>query len=137
MNIGSGSAIRPQIYNFLPSLPNILQKNALPVGSLIEGHSLAGGRMGEGEMGGVKVEAVGWGAVEVVALDRASEAFGMGGMDAQLMGATRLWIEVQEGGAVGCADDVVVGDGLLAVLVVDHLPWTVEGVGKEGKGDGA
>ena len=46
--------------------------------------------MAEGEAFGVEVEAVGTRSVEDVALDGTSETFGMGAMDAELVGATCL-----------------------------------------------
>ena len=41
----------------------------------------------------VQIEAVGRGAVEVVALDRTAKSFGMSAMHAKLVGATGLRVE--------------------------------------------
>ena len=46
----------------------------------------------------MKVEAVGSGAVEDVAFDGSSESFGMGAMDAELMGASAGRIEFDASG---------------------------------------
>ena len=73
---------------------------------------------------GMEIEAVGTGAVEDVARDGTSEAVGMGAVDAELVGAACLGIELH---AVLVGEDIT-GDGGLAHSVVDHLTWGVEGI---------
>ena len=80
---------------------------------------------------GMEVEAVGTGAVEDVALDGTSEAVGMGAVDAELVGAACLGIELH---AVLVGEDVT-GEGGLAYAVVDDLAGRIEGIAGEGEGD--
>ena len=82
---------------------------------------------------GMEVKAVGTGAVKDVAFDGTSEAVWMGAVDAELMGAAGLGIELD---AVLVGEDVV-GEGGLAHAVVDHLAGGIEGIAGEGEGDSA
>ena len=61
----------------------------------------------------------------------------MGTMDAQLVGAAGMGVELKTGDAVGDREYLIVGDGGLARLVIDDLTGTVEGVGPQGQRDGA
>ena len=70
--------------------------------------------------------------IQPVAYDGAVEAFGRCGMDAELMGASCLRVEGDEGAAVVTFQHFIVGDGRLPVFVIDHLPGTVLMVGREG-----
>ena len=55
-------------------------------------HPLACNGVSERDAFGVKVEAVGTGTIENVALDGTAKSFRMGAMDAKLMRAACLWI---------------------------------------------
>ena len=90
----------------------------------MESDGFASSGMDKFQAVGMEVEAVGEVAVELVAEDGAAQTVGVGTVHAQLVGAPCLRIE---GDAV-VADDLVVGDGWLAALVVDDLARTVDGV---------
>ena len=74
--------------------------------------------------------------VQSVAKNRRIQSVRMCGMNTELMGATCLWIEIDEESAIrqhlpnttGC-------NGRFAVLLVDHLARTVIRVGQQRKGN--
>ena len=105
----------------------------LEVGGLAECHCRAGAGVDECEALGVEVEAVGGCAVEGVAQDGGAEAVGVGCVYTELMGAPCLGEEED----TVCVEHLVVGDGVFAMLTVDDLAGTVEGIGQEWQGDGA
>ena len=79
---------------------------------------------------------VGAATVEGVAEDGRSETFGVGAVNAQLMGATRMRSEQDVGDARGeHSQDMKVGDGGLAGLIIHLLTGSVREVGGERKGD--
>ena len=82
---------------------------------------------------GVEIETVSTGAVEDVALDGTPETVGMSTVDAELVGATGLGIELH---AVVVGENIM-GDGGLAHAIVDHLTGSIEWIARKGKGDGA
>ena len=99
----------------------------LEVGGLAECHCRAGAGVDEGEALGVEVEAVGGYAVEGVAQDGCAEAVGVGSVYTELVGAPCLGEEED----TVCVEHLVVGDGAFAVLKVDDLAGTVEGIGQK------
>lgn len=63
-------------------------------------------------------------SVEFIAYNGASEPVGVSTVNAQLVGSSGMGVEGYE--VVG--DELIVGDGLLAVFHVHHLPRPVHGV---------
>lgn len=125
------------------SLPAWGEKAALVWGGLevgweLEGKEFAGRWMHEREAFGVQTEAGGRGrAVEGIAYDGCGEAFLMGTVQAQLMGAARERGEGYAGAALFGGDYLEGGDGRFAVFMVYELPRTVERIGSQGQRDGA
>jgi hypothetical protein len=93
-------------------------------GFVLEVQPLACEWMAEREAFSVKVEAVGGCAVEDVAFDGAAKSFGMGAMDAELVGASAFGIEFDAAGR----GELVVSEGGFAETGVDHLARSVAGV---------
>lgn len=98
---------------------------------------LAGHGMAELQFFGMEPQAVGRMAIEVVALDGAVEALGVGTVHAQLVGAPRVGIEGDECFTVLFIDNPVAGDGTLSVDGVNELARSVVEVGAERQDDGA
>lgn len=96
-------------------------------------HHLARGGMWEGEFGGMEAEAFsGFASVEAVADDRCIEAEWVGGMDAELVGASGEGEKIHEDRAVRpTLADEKTSESRLAMLHMDHLSGTVVGVGEE------
>ena len=63
--------------------------------------ALAGDRMTEGKLGGMKAETVGFSAIEIVADNGKAKSFGVSAMNAQLVGSPRMGGERNEGAAFG------------------------------------
>ena len=81
---------------------------------------------------GMEVETVGRCAVERIAEDRASETFGMGAVDAELMCASGVGAEGYE--RVG--DEFVVGDRLFAVCEIHSLTGAIQWIDGKWQCDG-
>ena len=98
--------------------------------------------MEEGEGVGPKVKdpggGVGMAAIEAVTEDGAAEAFRMGGVDAELVGAAGVGREADVEGSVGeDCEDLVFREGLFAVPTIDSLARPVVPVGGDGEVDPA
>lgn len=83
--------------------------------------------MTEPYLGSVEVEAVSLGAIELVTLDRTTQAVGMGTVDAQLVGAPCLGVEGDE----VRVEELVIRYCTLSMLHIHHLPGTVHWVGTQ------
>ena len=104
-------------------------------GGEAEGFTLGG--MGEGEVGGVEFELSGASAVpvEVIAYDGDAEAFGVGRMDAELVGASGNGVEGDAGLIVFNADLLPLGGADLAVDFVVDLIRAIADIEPERKGN--
>ena len=97
------------------------------IGRALEVQALAADGMVESQFGSMQAETVGFLTVEGIAKDGRAEAFGVGAVHAQLVGAASVRDEGDEP-----TDHLIVGEGVLAVERVDHLARTVEGIGTQG-----
>ncbi len=104
-------------------------------GGEAEGFTRCG--MGEGEVGGVEFEFTEAGAasVEVVADNGNAEAFGVGRVDAELMGASGNGVEGDAGVIVFDADLLPLGGADLAMDFVVDLVWAIVDIETEREGD--
>ena len=93
--------------------------------------------MDEAQRAGVQVEAVGRRAVERVAHDGAAEAFGMGGVDAELVRAPRQRTEADERAALAALQHFVAGLRRLGVGRAHLLAGAVVRAGAQGQVDEA
>ena len=102
-----------------------------------EAEGFTGGGMGEGEVGGVEFEFAEAGAasVEVVADNGNAEAFGVGRVDAELMGASGNGVEGDAGVIVFNADLLPLGGADLAVDFVVDLVWAIVDIETEREGN--
>lgn len=102
-----------------------------------EAEGFTSGGMGECEVGGVEFELTEAGAVpvEVVAYDGDAEAFGVGRVDAELVGASGNGVEGDAGVIVFDADLLPLGGADLAVDFVVDLVWAIVDIETEREGD--
>lgn len=100
-------------------------------------HHFTACRMAECQLFGMEVKTIGRLSVEGVAGNGTVHAIGMGGVDAQLVGATGFGPVGDAGFRFACEDiqHFVAGDGGLAPLEIDHLQGAVVVVRTEGKAD--
>lgn len=87
--------------------------------------------MCEGDALGMKKQACGMCAVEVVANDGHSQTVGMGAVDAKLVGAAGEGEKVKAGGCGAHLAHDIACDALFTAIVVNFLARTVEVVGRE------
>ena len=84
----------------------------------------------------VQAEPLGRCPVEGVTHDGAVQSQRMGGVYAELVGASRLRIEGNEGAPVSSSfQDFIIGDGWFSMCQVCYLPGTVVRVGAQGEAD--
>lgn len=95
----------------------------------LESHSFARRWVRERQSFGVKIQAVGLGAIESVALDGVAQPVWVSTMHAQLMGPARQ--RPENHAAVSFM--LINGHGRFAMQSIDNLAWTVAGVGAQGQ----
>ena len=102
-----------------------------------EAEGFTGGGMGEGEVGGVEFELTEASAVpiEVVPHNGNAEAFGVGRVDAELVGASGNGVEGDAGLIVFNADLLPLGGADLAVDFVVDLVWAIVDIETEREGN--
>lgn len=105
----------------------------LEVGRRVKGEGSTSLRMLKSESVGMKAETTGGNAVEGIAHDGGTKTEGMGAMDTQLMGSSRLRPKMDK----TIFTSFPMGYGALAVFATHHLTRTIVGIGADGEVDGA
>ena len=87
--------------------------------------------MGEREVFGMEVKTVGMETVEIIAYDRHSQTVLVGTVHTQLVGAASVGRE--QNAVIGSflSDKFIIGHRWFSLIIIHHLPRTVEVVGSE------
>lgn len=98
---------------------------------VFKGHALPRHRVCECYSCSMQTEPFGTLSVERIAVYRAVKSLVVGAVHTQLVRASGVRCEFNEGASPVGGNDVIVGDSLLAVLMADSLAWTVHDIRAE------